>query len=89
MNYVKFTHPDGSTHVWVNLDAVHAVNPSGEGKVTVHTPTFTVEVDREQFEKAIKGIPESNSVISAAVSRLVLALDRLAIRVPSSIRLHL
>ena len=49
MNYVKFTHPDGSTHVWVNLEAVHAVNPSGEGKVTVHTPTFTVEVDNGVF----------------------------------------
>ena len=89
MNYVKFTHPDGSTHVWVNLEAVHAVNPSGEGKVTVHTPTFTVEVDRGQFEKAVSRESLELPAIGSLVTRLIQALDRLSVRIPTSIRLHL
>ena len=89
MNYYQFTNPDGSTQIWVNLEAVHAANPSKEGRVTLHTPTFTIDVDEKQFKEAIKGSAERKADYSSVLSRLTQALDRLSVRIPSSIRLHM
>ena len=88
MNYCKFTNADGTTLAWVNLDTVHAAHPSKEGRVTLHTPTFTIEVDASQFEEAIKK-PQHEKELSGMLGRLTQAIDRLVVRFPSSIRLHM
>ena len=88
MNYCKFTNPDGTTLAWVNLDTVHAAHPSKEGRVTLHTPTFTIEVDGSQFEEAIKK-PQYEKELCGMLVRLTQAIDRMAVRIPSSIRLHM
>ena len=88
MNYCKFTNPDGTTLAWVNLETVHAAHPSKEGRVTLHTPTFTIEVDASQFEEAIKK-PQPGKELCGMLGRLTQAIDRMAIRFPSSIRLHM
>ena len=88
MNYCKFTNPDGTTLAWVNLDTVHAAHPSKEGRVTLHTPTFTIEVDAFQFEEAIKK-PQHVKELCGILVRLTQAIDRMAARIPSSIRLHM
>ena len=88
MNHYRFTKPDGTTLAWVNLETIHAAHPSGEHKVTIHTPTFTVDVDSAQFEEAMKKQPEGKDQ-SVALNRLTQAIDRLVVRIPSSIRLHM
>lgn len=89
MYYFRFTHPDGSTHVWINMESVHAASQAADGKVTLHTPTFTVEVDGEQFEKALSKVETTTSVLCPLVTRLTQAIDRLSVRIPTSIRLHM
>ena len=88
MNYCKFTNPDGTTLAWVNLDTVHAAHPSKQGRVTLHTPTFTIEVDASQFEEAIKK-PQQERELCGMLGRLTQAIDRMVVRIPSSIRLHI
>ena len=88
MNYCKFTNPDGTTLAWVNLETAHAAHPSKDGRVTLHTPTFTIEVDASQFEEAIKK-PQPGKELCGMLGRLTQAIDRMATRFPSSIRLHL
>ena len=88
MNIHKFTNPDGSTHVWVNLEAIVAVT-SSDDKVIVITPSGTVQVDASQFEAAIKGQQQDEKDTRAVLSRLTQAIDRLTVRIPTSIRLHM
>ena len=89
MNYHKFTGPDGQVSAWVNLDAVYLATPSKDEKIILHTPSFTVEVDASQFEEAVSRKDSRVDAIGAFVSRLTGALDRLTVRIPTSIRLHL
>ena len=89
MNYHKFTGPDGQVSAWVNLDAVYLATPSKDDKIILHTPSFTVEVDRGQFEKAVSRESPEMPAIGSLVNRLIQALDRLSVRIPTSIRLHL
>lgn len=89
MNHYRFTKPDGTTLAWVNLETIHAAHPSGEHKVTIHTPTFTVDVDSTQFEEAMKKQQSERKDQSVALNRLTQAIDRLVVRIPSSIRLHM
>ena len=89
MNYHKFTGPDGQVSAWVNLDAVYLATPSKDDKIILHTPSFTVEVDRGQFEKAVSRESPEMPAIGSLVTRLIQALDRLSVRIPTSIRLHL
>ena len=88
MHYHKFTNPDGSTKAWVNLDAALAVT-SSDDKVIVITPSGTVQVDASQFEAAIKSQQQDEKDTRAVLSRLTQAIDRLTVRIPTSIRLHM
>jgi len=88
MHYHKFTNPDGSTKAWVNLDAALAVT-SSDDKVIVITPSGTVQVDAAQFEAAIKGQQQEQKDTASVLMRLTQAIDRLSVRIPMSIRLHM
>ena len=88
MHYHKFTNPDGSTKAWVNLDAALAVT-SSEDKVIVITPSGTVQVDAAQFEAAVKSHQQDEKDTRPVLSRLSQSIDRLTVRIPTSIRLHM
>ena len=70
-------------------ETVHAAHPSGDEKVTVHTPTFTTQVSADQFEEAMKNGAEKTKDNTFVLSRLIQAIDRLTVRMPSSIKLHM
>ena len=89
MNYHRFTNPDGSTLAWVNLDAVIAAHPAKEGKVSLHTAAINFEVSASQFEEAVKRCQQEQKDRNAVLTRLTQAIDRMTVRFPSSIRLHM
>ena len=89
MNYQKFTNPDGSTLAWVNLDAVIAAHPAREGRVSLHTAALNLEVPSTQFEEAVQRCQQEQKDRNAVLSRLTQAIDRMTVRFPSSIRLHI
>lgn len=89
MNYQKFTNPDGSTLAWVNLDAVIAAHPAREGRVSLHTAALNLEVISTQFEEAVQRSQQEKKDRNAVLTRLTQAIDRMTVRFPSSIRLHI
>ena len=89
MNYQKFTNPDGSTLAWVNLDAVLTARPLDNGKVGLMSSLLSIEVDASQFEDALQKSRQEQKDRSVVLGRLTQAIDRLTVRFPSSIRLHI
>ena len=89
MNFKRFTHPDGTTDCFVNLDQIIAAKPSDNGTINLHTAFMTVTVDAKQFEEAISKTESSSDPLQGILHRLIQALDRLSVRIPSSIRLHM
>lgn len=89
MNYQRFTNPDGSTCCWVNLDAVFAARPTEDGKVLLQSSSLSVVVDSSQFEEALKKAGQNQRDTSSVLVRLIQAIDRLGVRIPTSIRLHM
>ena len=89
MNYQRFTNPDGSTCCWVNLDAVFAARPAADGKVLLQSSSLSVEVDAMQFEEALKKTGQNQRDMSSIINRLIQAIDRLGVRIPTSIRMHM
>ena len=88
MKIHRFTSPDGKTLAWVNLESVLYVTPAEGGKVSLHGALVSIEVDASQFEEAIKP-PRESKDYGPLISRLIQAVDRLTVRIPSSIRLHM
>lgn len=89
MNYCKFTNPDGTTECFVNLDAVIAATPSGEDRINLIGGSLSIQVDAAQFEKAVSKKDSPEDRLGPLVGRLIQALDRLSVRIPTSIRLHM
>ena len=89
MNYQKFTNPDGSTLAWVNLDDVLTARPLDNGKVGLMSSLLSIKVDASQFEEALQKSRQEQKDRSAVLGRLTQAIDRLTVRFPSSIRLHI
>ena len=89
MNFQRFTLPDGTTDCFVNLDQIIAAKPNDNGTVNLHTAFMTVTVDAKQFEDALAKADSSKDAMPGLLSRLIQALDRLSVRIPSSIRLHI
>lgn len=89
MNYHRFIKPDGTTECFVNLDAVIAATPSGDDRINLIGGSLSIQVDAAQFEKAISRKDSSEDKLCPLVSRLIQALDRLSVRIPTSIRLHM
>ena len=89
MNYHRFTRPDGTTECFVNLDAVIAATPSGEDRINLIGGSLSIQVDAAQFEKAVSKKDSPEDRLGPLVGRLIQALDRLSVRIPTSIRLHM
>ena len=89
MNYQKFTNPDGTVDCFVNLDAVVVAKPDGKDKVVLISAVHTVMVDAVQFEKAVSAKDSGTERLGQLVSRLTQAIERLIVRIPTSIRLHM
>ncbi len=89
MNYLKFTNQDGTVDCFVNLDAVVVAKPDGKDKVVLITAAHTVMVDAAQFEKAVSAKDSGTERLGQLVSRLTQAIERLIVRIPTSIRLHM
>ena len=88
MNYCKFTNPDGTTYCFVNLDAFYTAKPGDNGKIILQSPETSISVDTKQFEAAVAR-REPADVYSGILNRLIQAIERLTVRIPSSIRLHM
>ena len=88
MNYCKFTNPDGTTDCFVNLDAFCSAKPGDDGKIILQSPEMLIPVDAKQFEAAIAR-REAADAYSGILNRLIQAIERLTVRIPSSIRLHM
>ena len=89
MNYQKFTNPDGTVDCFVNLDAVVVAKPDGKDKVVLISAVHTVMVDAAQFEKAVSLKDSGTERLGQLVCRLTQAIERLIVRIPTSIRLHM
>lgn len=89
MNYQKFTNPDGTVDCFVNLDAIVVAKPDGKGKVVLISAAHTVMVDAVQFEKAVSSKDSGTERLGQLVCRLTQAIERLIVRIPTSIRLHM
>ena len=85
MNYMKFTNASGDER-YVNLENVTVVKITGD-KARVKIDEVVYEAPAEEFKKAIK--PEKANEYSPVLMRLIDAINRLTIRIPSSIRLHM
>lgn len=88
MNYCKFTNPDGTTDCFVNLDAFCTAKFGDNGKIILQSPETSISVDAKQFEAAIAR-REPADAYSGILNRLIQAIERLTVRIPSSIRLHM
>ena len=88
MNYFKFTNPDGTTDCFVNLDAFCSAKLGDNGKIILQSPEMSISVDAKQFEAAIAR-REAADAYSGILNRLIQAIERLTVRIPSSIRLHM
>jgi len=89
MNIVQFKDTKGNVDKYVNLEKVESATPYGKDQVLLKTPTGSFAVDRKQFEDAIE---KKNNDIDKLVSisrRLIEAIDRLSLRIPTSIRMHM
>lgn len=89
MNFIKCTDGGGEGEYYVNLDMIQAVRINRENKTAIlKTNCMDYLTDIPTFEKAIakKDMIDGFSTI---LQRLVTALDRLTIHIPTSIRLHL
>ena len=89
MNFKKFTLADGTTDCFVNLDQVIVAKPDENGTTILQTPFMAVTVDSRQFEETISKTEASTPPVTGCFNRLIQAIDRLSVRIPSSIRLHM
>ncbi len=87
MYFHSFTNDDGSLLAFVNMDTVVYAEPSGKDKVILHSEEREIQVKRSEFEKASRS--RGGEDIPNLINRLIQSLDRLSIRIPTSIKLHL
>ena len=80
---------DGMLLCIINLDAVTSAKPAGDDMLLVHAGDSDYRVGRAEFEKAISEKDSDISTICSAVNRLTLAMERLTVHIPTSIRMHL
>lgn len=89
MKLIKFTGSDGKLIAAVNPEHIISAVPSRDGYLTIHTHAGAYEVPEEQMEKITEHTDDELTRINASIGRLITALDRLTVHIPSSIRMHL
>ena len=88
MNFKKFVDPDNREEFWINMDLVVSAFPDDRGNIILDTMTGNHFVQKEQFEKSIAE-DKKNSHLESLLVKLIDALNRLTIHIPTSIRLHM
>lgn len=89
MKHHPFHNADGTLLCIINLDAVTSAEPAGDDMLLVHAGDREYRVGRTEFEKAISEKDSDISTICSTVNRLTLAMERLTVHIPTSIRMHL
>ena len=89
MNIKRFTHPNGTTECFVNLDQIVAAKPAEDGRLILQGPEVDISVDAAQFEEAISKGDSHPETLIPVMNRLILALERLSVRIPTTIRMHM
>ena len=89
MKHHPFHNADGTLLCIINLDTVTSAEPAGDDILLVHAGDREYRVGRAEFEKAISEKDSDISTICSTVNRLTLAMERLTVHIPTSIRLHL
>lgn len=87
---ISFKNSEGKIELYVNLDQVESAWPIEREpeKVTLRTSIGEHIVDRKQFEDTISS-GKGHDRLEGLLSRLIDAVNRLTIHIPSSIRLHM
>lgn len=89
MKHHPFHNADGTLLCIINLDTVTSAEPAGDDILLVHADDREYRVGRAEFEKAISEKDSDISTICSTVNRLTLAMERLTVHIPTSIRMHL
>ena len=89
MKYHPFHNADGTLLCIINLDTGTSAEPAEDDILLVHAGDREYRVGRAEFEKAISEKDSDISTICSTVNRLTLAMERLAVHIPTSIRMHL
>ena len=89
MKHHPFHNADGTLLCIINLDTVTSAEPAGDDILLVHAGDREYRVGREELEKAISEKDSDISTICSTVNRLTLAMERLTVHIPTSIRMHL
>ena len=89
MELIQFTDSDGKLIAAINPEQIISVIPSSEGQVKISTQNGDFDVPHEQFEKKCQHSEDELSRLNMNITRLITALERLSIHIPTSIRMHL
>ena len=89
MKHHPFHNADGTLLCIINLDTVTSAEPAGDDILLVHAGDREYRVGRAEFEKAGSETATDISTICSTVNRLTLAMERLTVHIPTSIRMHL
>ena len=89
MKLHRFYKENGALDCIVNLDEVVAAKPAEDGRMFLHTQNMSISVDAKQFEKAMEEKDEKIQSLVSVINRLIQAMDRMTVRIPTSIRMHM
>lgn len=86
MNYIEFKNAAGETY-YVNLEKLTDVKVINDEVQTKSSNGVVLKAPLEIFKKAVQANPAKE--LSDMIPRLITALERLTVHIPSSIRLHM
>lgn len=78
----------------INTDTIECLTPAENGICNIHYKKGTCEViSQEEFDKItqILSVEDEKQIkeLTSVITRLITAIDRLGIRIPTSIRMHM
>ena len=75
---------------YVNIDDIRSINPRGERAVILFKLQGTLDIDKSDMENIVAESKKKDaSEFSSVMNKLITAVERLTVRIPSSIRLHM
>lgn len=86
MNYIEFKNAAGEAY-YVNLEKVDEVKVVNDEVQTKNSNGIVLKAPLEVFKKAIQANPAKG--LSDILPRLITAIERLTVHIPSSIRMHM
>lgn len=90
MRYVRFTTPDEGD-IFVNMDRIVAIRPFEENFGLMENDTTCVALISEEQLHAFLREENDESIkdLQRSVRKLTESVDRLTVKIPTSIRMHL